>query len=213
MPDRVVLHAEADVEPLLSRMELERSALIDVVRSAAGDRAFCTGNDIRGFDLITMNGKVVRNLRDRFCGLQWAKDETDNQEGIQNQGLKIRVIACNFDRRTANLLRDPTNLVRKGSASGRKVGCNGTGWLPGLPDIPTQKGSALTTWLLGSYVSGTGELKAELSLPVSFDGTKFRRFDTRIILLDGTEDGSSAVNNQPDRGKPVEEMDIVVRRK
>ena len=52
--------------PLLQQLALDRDKLIDVVRVAASERALCTRNDIRGFDLITMNGKVIRGLRDTF---------------------------------------------------------------------------------------------------------------------------------------------------
>lgn len=214
MADRVVLSAEYEVLPVLQRLELDRGKLIDVVRIAAGERALCTRNDIRGFDLITMNGKVIRGLRDNFCGEDWVNDETDNQEGIFNRRLNIRVIACNFNHHTSNENIDHTNLVRKGSASDKKARCNMTGWLFGLPDIPVQNGSKVKTWILGSHVDADEVLRAELSLPLDFANQKYSRFETRIILLDGSENDSRDYSRiVPDRDGPVEEVDIAIRRK
>ena len=106
--------------PLLQQLALDRDKLIDVVRVAASKRALCTLNDICGFDLITMNGKVIRGLRDTFGGENWANDEVDNQEGIFNKSLNIRIIACNFNHYISNVNVDTTNLVRKGYASDKK---------------------------------------------------------------------------------------------
>src|SRR4051812_17261703 len=94
MADKSVLSAPAEIIPFLRRMELARDDLIEVVRFADHERSFCTNNDIRGFDLITVNAKAARALRDTFCGERWEKDETDNQGGICNPHLGIRVIAC-----------------------------------------------------------------------------------------------------------------------
>src|SRR5208282_5838087 len=136
MSDRIVLADEHEIIPQLELMELDKKTLIEIIRIADSERALCTSNDVRGFDLITMNDKVARGLRDSFCGSRWEKDETDNQAGIRNPHLKLRVIACNFDRYAGNPLVDPTNLVPKGSASNKKARCNATAWLPGLPEIP-----------------------------------------------------------------------------
>lgn len=214
MADRAVLTDDRDVVPQLLRMELDRDTLIDVLRVAASERALCTSNDVRGFDLITMNDKVVRGLRDAFCDDRWKKDEKDNQEGIINHRLKLRVIACNFDANTSDCLRDPTNLSPKGSASGKKARCNSTAWLPGLPEIPVQESEDYVTWVLGSYVDADGVLKGELSLPFVFTNKQYGRFDQRIILLSGSEGSAPVQVRAPvDREGPVEIMDISVRRK
>ena len=134
MADRVVLIAEHEVAPELEAMGLDRDKLVEIVRVAAAERALCTSNDVKGFDLITMHDKVVRGLRDAFCGDVWARDEDDKQEGIRHRQVGRRVIACNFDHNTAHPIFDPTNLVTKGSASNKKARCNATPWLPGLPD-------------------------------------------------------------------------------
>jgi hypothetical protein len=67
MAERAVLYGDG-VVPLLRGMDLDRDKLIEVVRYADSERALITGNDIRGFDLITTNAKAVRALRETFCG-------------------------------------------------------------------------------------------------------------------------------------------------
>ncbi len=215
MSDRIVLFDDHKVLPLVEGMELDRDKLIDVVRVAASDRALCTSNDIKGFELILMNAKIVRGLRDAFCNERWKKDVLDNQEGILNPYLNLRIIGCNFDHNTSNLNVDPTNLVPKGSSSSKKVACNATGWLPELPDIITQKDTDVTTWVLGTHVDAEGVLQAELSLPRTFNRGQFSRFETRIILLNGQENDSQPSRNteRPEREMPIDATDIVIRRK
>jgi hypothetical protein len=89
---RVFRADDPEAIPLLRSMELDREALIEVVRTADQERSFCTSNDVQGFDLITVNAKAARALRDIFCGERWQKDETENQPGIRNPHLGLRVI-------------------------------------------------------------------------------------------------------------------------
>ena len=127
MATRIVLSADHEVIPELDLMELDRDKLIDVCRIASSERALCTKNDVSGFGLITMQAKMVRGLRDFFCGERWERDETDNHcTEIRNSFLKLRIIACNFNNNTAHSVNDPTNLVPKGSATNKKARCNAT---------------------------------------------------------------------------------------
>jgi hypothetical protein len=184
------------------------------VRFAESERALCTTNDARGFELMTVYDKAARRLREIFCGKDWERDDSDNQAGIRNAALKLRVIPCNFDEDAGNPLVEPTNRVAKGEGSRAKSRCNGTGWLPGLEDIPAQAGRDYVTWILGIYAQDGKSLKAELSLPIDFAGNHFTRFGSRIILLDGTEEiGGSSQSSRPDRPGPTEEIDIAIPRK
>jgi len=209
-----ILAEQVEIVPFLSGIELEFDKLIEAVRYADRERAFCTANDPNGFDLITMNAKVARGLREMFCGERWESDETDNQPGIKNPFLKIRVIPCNFDLNAGNWLVDPTNRAEKGWASNKKVRCNATAWIPGLPD-PTEceDGSEYSTFVLGSYSDDASGLRAELSRPKAFSLGRYTRFETRIILLNGSEDNSPSGDSKMDRGGPTEIIDIAVKRK
>lgn len=209
----ILLATDPEAVPLIRAMELERELLIEVVRVADEARSFCTSNDIAGFDLITVHAKAARALRDTFCKDRWIKDEKDNQSGILNPYLAIRVIPCNFDKNAGSFTREPTNRHRKGEASRTKTRCNGTGWLPGLPDIPAQEGGDTVTWLLGIYSVNGQPLKAELALPVGFDGAFYTRLSQRIILLTGEEADPVGIRREPDREGPVGIEDIAIKRR
>lgn len=212
MAEPQILFRDHEVVPALTAMQLERDRLIEVLRFADAQRALCTSNDVAGFGLITAHDKAVRGLREQFCGKNWVKDEVDNQAGIFNEALGIRVICCNFDINAGNLRADPANRVLKGYASRKKVRCNRTGWLPNLPLPKVITPAGVTTWVLGMFTEDNLPLSGELSLPLSFAEGKFSQFVRRIVLL---SDGK-----KPDAGlerrlspAPVETVNISISRK
>lgn len=208
-----VLSEKVEVGPLLRSMELDREKLLAVLDFADAQRALCNSNDVKGFDLITTHDKAARALREQFCGDRWEKDETDNQAGIRNSHLKIRIVPCNFDKNAGNpdLSVTPKNRHPKGSASKAKVRCNQTGWLPGL-SMPEPTQDEYETWLLGIYADDDGR-GAELSLPLNFSGGKFSKFVTRIVLEQRNDEISAAIRKSPDSEPPTEIVDIAVKRK
>lgn len=211
MAEPSIIFAPEDVDLKLRRMQLDREGLIAAVRYADGERALCTANDPKGFDLITMNARLARAIRDRFVGDGWEPDEKDNQPGIRNPALKLRVIPCNFDENAGNVLADPSNLRDKGWASNSKTLCNKTAWLPGFEPSPEREQLEYETYVLGTY-SNEGELRAELSKPLNFTSGRYTQFLPRIILLDGSE-GERAFGARPEREGPTEVIDIAVKRK
>jgi hypothetical protein len=212
MAEPAVLLDDDQVVPFLRAMELDRDALIAVVDFAESQRALCTGNDVRGFDLITVHDKAARGLRETFCGPRWERDEVDNQAGIRNPHLKIRIIPCNFDEHAGNPDRQPTNRVIKGAASSSKTWVNQTGWIPGLP-IPQPPEDDYRTWVLGIHADDNRPIGAELSHPLGFSGGRYSNFVPRVILLWGPRPPAGASRLRPDREGPVEDVDIAIRRR
>lgn len=212
MSRSMLLAHHTDVAPMLASLELSSEKLIDVVRYADSERALCTSADPRGFDLITMNARAARGLREKFGGERWHFDEKDNQAGIRNPHNKIRVIHCNFDRNCCDPINSPTNLAEKGAASKMKVASN-QAWIPGLPVPDQQEHAEYTTWVLGTYYDKDRDaLFAELSRPVTFTGGRYTRFAERIVLLNGS-DFATAAGTRPDREGPTEIVDIPIARK
>ncbi len=207
-----VLVEDFEVVPFLASMELDKDTLIAVARFADSQRALCTSNDVRGFDLITTHDKAARGLRERFCGNRWIKDEINNQAGIYNPFLNLRVIPCNFDEYAGNLFADPTNRVIKGEASKTKAHLNRTGWLPGLP-IPEPEKSTIQTWVLGIYAEDGKPLGAELSLPLTCIGGHYSQFVKRVVLISGSGESERVVRSRPDRDDAVEVVDIAIKRR
>ena len=106
------LHTQIDsVESELAEIGLNRSKLIDAVKRAGTARFLCTPHDRPGFELITMNGKAIREIRDEFVGEDWEVCEMDNQSGIINKKLGVRVIHCNFDKNAGST--EPGHHSRK----------------------------------------------------------------------------------------------------
>ena len=176
------------------------------------ERVLCTSNDVHGFSQMTVYDKAARGLREVYCGQgEWEKDETNNQAGICHPGLKIRVVPCNFTAECGTLA-EPTNRSPKGEVSKAKARCNATGWLPGLPDVEAQHGVEYKTWILGIYAVEGEPLKAELSFPIAFDGKYFTRFETRVLLLRGDEDGETP-GSRRNAPQPTELVDIPITRR
>jgi hypothetical protein len=212
--DRAVFFEDHEVVPILQQMELDRDLLIDVVRYADSQRALCTSNDVRGFDLITVYDKAARGLREMFGGERWERDEAGNQAGIRNPHLKIRVIPCNFDEHAGDPDVLPTNRVPKGEASRSKTTLNRTGWIPGLPiPEPSLSPDDYTTWVLGIYAEGDMPVGAELSRPLNFFNGQYSMFLPRIILMWGPGGPGAGVRKRPDDTGPIEEVDIAINRR
>lgn len=138
MPDGRIFKGPAEVVTILGQLGLDRERLMGAVRSAGAERAPCTRYDRKGWPLIVTGNKAARALRELFCGERWISDETDNQAGILNPHINVRVIPFNFDENAGNPLADPPNRKEKGSASEAKTLRNAAAWLPGLN--PSQPG-------------------------------------------------------------------------
>ena len=206
------ISTNAETQDEFERLGLHYEKLVAAVKYADSERALCTANDPKGFGLVTVNAKAARGLREQFCGEHWISDENDNQPGIYNLALKTRIIPCNFDENAGNRLVKPSNRKDKGSASGAKVRCNATGWLPGL-DAPIM-GKAeddIATIILGIYSEEGEPLRAELAYPIGFSSKKYTDFSKRIILLDGTEGFSDPTKSE--RGDPTEAVEIKITRR
>lgn len=212
MATPAIIFGPEDVDYALSQLGLDRDGLAECAKIADSQRALCTSNDVKGFDLILMNDKIGRALREQFVGKEWEKDEFENQPGIKNPKLRIRVIPCNFDDGAGRVDMNPSNLCTKGAASRSKTRCNKTPWLRGLEapeEIPTE---SYTTYVFGTYFEKDCILRAELSLPLDFKSGKYLLFKPRIIILSGDDENGRATRRQ-DREGPTEIVDIPVARR
>lgn len=211
METTVIIADRTRSVPFVASLDLDYDGLIDVVRYADNERALCTSNDPKGFELVVMNARVIRGLRERFCGERWESEDTDNQASIRNPHLKVRVIHCNFDKHAGDEDAMPSNLTQKGSASHAKVRCNRTPWLPGLP-MPGGEPSEYVTYVLGTYFDEELGLRAELSRPIGFRSGRYFDFKPRVILLTGSGDASVGRSRRDQEG-PTDIIDINIRRK
>ena len=202
------------VDRELSALQLDREMLLEVVKFGDRQRALCSSNHPKGFDLVEMNAWTARGLRDQFCSQKWVKSEHKNQPGIENPELKVRVVPCNFDQHCGSLSRDPTNVSIKGSASKKNAICNGTGWLfDPDPYSKIDNESGFNTWILGTYFCRDSfKLYAELSFPDGFENGQYTTYAHRIILMSGF-DPSAELKIDDGRDGPTDFVDIPVLRK
>ncbi|KZY53667.1 MULTISPECIES: hypothetical protein [Sulfitobacter] len=212
MLEEVVIIDPETIASEIAKLGLDLEKLIEVVRYADNEGALCTRNDPKGYRLITVNAKAARGLREQFCGDEWVHDEAGNQPGILNERLSLRIIPCNFDENAGNPLLTPTNWTEKGTASGRKVRCNGTGWLPGLDSPIIETEDEIVTLVLGIYSQDGEPLSAELSYPIDFSGGKYTKFSKRIVVLNSDSDNGTPIDDS-DMGGPTEIVEIDVKRK
>ena len=205
-----VLSQQHDVDNHLEHMGLTFTDLIRVVEYAESERALCTDNDPLGFANMTAYARAGRKLREVLVPQGWEKDDSNNQCAVRNPSRKIRIVPCNFDQGAGDRLQTPTNKSPKGEVSRRKSLCNRTAWLPGLAPIDSPiEIDGYITWLLGMHISDSSPSRAELSLPVDFDGKYFTQFGKRIILLNGEEVSISEYKTDD----AFEIIDIDVKRK
>lgn len=211
MSEPAVVFGAAERDSLLASMNLDLEGLQWAVQQAHSDALFTTNNDVKGWRLIITHNKLVRALRERFCGKHWEREDTENQEGIRNSGLGMRIIVANFDNLAGNPDPNvtPSNSRPKGKASWRKARCNKTGWLPGL-SIPEPVHQQLQTWVLGICSDGDG-VSAELSLPLEFAANRFSKLVTRIMISSRGEFSHAEPVRLPIA--PLEEIDIPISRK
>lgn len=211
MTEPAIFAAPLYRDPELAAMSLDHDGLLWAVRQAHQAGGYINRNDVKGWRLIAMHNAAVRALRERFGGKNWEREDAENQEGIRNPSLGLRIIAANFDELAGDPDKNvtPTNIRPKGKASKRKARCNQTGWLPGL-DLPQPVHQEWQTWVLG-FCSDDDGLGAELSLPLEFKGNKFTKLMKRIIICSRGDGLPIEPKRQP--VAPIEEIDIPVQRK
>jgi hypothetical protein len=205
MADAAILLPEF-IPALLADMDLTMEGLRAAVWYADAERAMVSKNDTPGLDQALMYHKVGRGLRDTFCGEHWEIDNSDNHTAIKHTTKPVRIVPCNFDENTGNLLIQPTNRTDKGAVMARRTKCNATGSLFGADDLPVKARDGRITWLLGTFSNGDGAPRAELSLPVAFTDKHITELEKRIIVLDGTEHLPGARDSE----QPVEVVDIKI---
>lgn len=206
-----IVYEPIDVANELMAMHLSKDDLISAVRYAEAEFSLCTENDPIGFKQYVVYARSGRRLRELNMTKGWVRDNSFNQVAILHPELNLRIVPCNFDEYAGNRLITPTNRSPKGEVSRHKSQCNQTGWLPGLPSIePTANNTETHTWLLGINIDEHRSPRAELSLPIKFDGKYFTKFASRIILLTGRDDDPTISRQKNDA---VEVVDISVKRK
>ena len=191
----------------LAEMNLELEGLRDAVRYADAERALTSSNDTPGLDQALVYHKIGRGLRDVFCGKYWEVDNSDNHTAIKHRAKPLRIVPCNFDENTGNLLIQPSNRTSKGAVMEQRTICNKTGSLFEPDQLPVRRREGRITWILGAYSFPEVPPRAELCLPVAFSDKHITSLERRIIVLDGTQNSEGARTGED----AIEIVDIKIR--
>lgn len=217
MEPKVVVD-QPEVEDQLSQMRLDRAGMLGVIAYAKNEWALCTGYDPVGFASTMAYAKAGRRLREIYVPKKtgWIAANWNNQCGISNPDLKIRIVPCNFDQHAGNRLVLSTNKSPKGEVTRKKTLCNRTAFFPGIFDDEPKPNDELNdgfqNWVLGLFFDESKPNGAELSLPVGITGNHFTRFATRIILVDSSDERDTP-EKRNESGDAVEIVDISITKK
>lgn len=181
----VVRHEPLDVGPRLDELLLPMAQLIDVLESAAGERANVTNSDpitTPGTEMWRWGTRFLREnpvLRD----LGWVACRHNQIDGIRHDELKMKVVVINTDAATGMPSKQPQNCADKGPAAERAIENNFKrdqmslfGREPEDDPIASYDFWYFCAHASDKYVSG------ELSRPNEMSGRTIRNFSERLIV-------------------------------
>jgi len=125
MPTNVYAE-ETVVLPMLTRMRLPRSVLLELASKIAGERANVAEHEPpndAGFETWRWGTRYSRE-DDTLRSLGWSLCDQDQVSGVRNDALGIKFVVCGTDGNKGNPLKSPRNLSEKGPASCRLIGKN-----------------------------------------------------------------------------------------
>jgi hypothetical protein len=215
----VIVRSETwDVDRRLRDFDLTRDVLIEIVKACVAARGDCTDNDPPAAPGWMSWSRGTRRARELLRPREWEKDDTNSFSTVVNHRRRIRVAVSNTDDGTGVLYALPRNNSRKGTASERAIGQNGT--LPLFPDLPVSMAppkpqtlqavptGEYATWYLCVYAEDDA-VRAELSLPIDIEGGFLKDFRERIIFLGPDDWGQVDLTGPDDDLGPDFEINVV----
>ncbi|HXA39507.1 MAG TPA: hypothetical protein VNW53_10940 [Phenylobacterium sp.] len=187
-----------------------REQWIEIVKSAVAARAGCTENDARSAPgYLAWNAGTVR-ARQIFRREGWEKGDHNGIETIWNSDLKKMVAVMNTDAGTCDTTRTPRNRTLKGSASEQIADFNSQGLLFKREEMGPLDEAPYSLWYLCIHDDG-GKVRAELSMPIEYQGGYVTKFSERIFIL---RDGEwEKIILETDVDADHQDFEINVRRK
>lgn len=200
-----------EVPTALARIGLNKGTIVAVARAAAAARA-----EALPIDPISAPGWFayahgVRHMRLKLLPLGgWRLSRDGNVEAVVNDELGVQLCFQNVDV-ACDPNREPHAISRKGGAVRQQV-VDGQGELFPLPqnDSDSRYGCSPAVWII--CVEATEfSLKAEVSCPMSFEGSQFDGFHERIFVLD--EDFDDLETVEKDDIPDLDDFDVPVSKK
>jgi hypothetical protein len=175
---------EEIVVPLLRRMRLPRTLMIEAGIKIAGERANVAEYEppqVEGYETWRWGTRFMREEKE-LRDLGWVLCDRDQVAGIRNAALRIKLVVCTTDKNTGTERR-PKNLTEKGAASRRLIAANDTGQarmvFPG--EVQKVEEPRDDLWYYCCHIDEQS-IALEVSRPDEENAGFITRFSDRIIV-------------------------------
>ncbi len=213
----VAIYSEpSDIQSRLAELGLEEEPLRDVVRQGYLAYASCTRNHPPLVPAIWAWGETVRTLREYLLPRGWRRSDTNNYSLVIDPTDRIALAVSTGDDGTGLLHATPSTKSSKGPSTVAAINVNQLELkldfgqtAPRTRDLSVQEEGRAITWLL-LICRGPGEMRCELSLPLSMNANGFIDSWRERILLGSIPLDGEAVEITP---VPAPDITVDVRRR
>lgn len=215
MQQRVV-HQPAEVQSRLVELGLDPEALAQVVKRGYVAFTMCTVNDPPLFPGFAAWAQTVRALREYLVPQGWRRCDENNYSLVINTAEDMAIAVATGDDGTGRVDAVPTTKSSKGPSTAEAVVANQAQLTfefevpesAAVDDGDDDSVEERMTWLLLVH-RGEGELRSELSLPLSMgtDG-RIESWQERIVLGAMPTDPTEIDITPPSPVMPDIEVDV-----
>jgi hypothetical protein len=194
----------------LTELGLDEGRLREAVYQGHLQRTRLTRNHPTIYHGLNMWGELVAALREQLSP-EWEREDIGSYALTVNEGLNLAIAVASGDEGTGDPSAHPSNRSRKGRNTVDAIEVNRQFELFELLPPKSDKEESRQTWVLMHHTDhGRGEIRVELSLPLSIgtDG-KITAWAERIILSSIPFDDQLVEINPP----TGPDIDIDIQRK
>jgi hypothetical protein len=208
------------VDDRLRSLGLDRPLLLEAARRGLAAFAACTPHPPRNFPALTSWAETMRGLRDQLVvtPFRWSSVEENGQPQVHNPLGTIALTAAGGDKNTGVLGdAEPRTSSSKGYTTSRAMALNAY-LFPEMEQDEQEKLDRVQkrqTWfLLVHRDSEAGELRCELSMPISMSEDRHIDGWRERIILPATSYDAILLKGIPDEPLDMtEEVQIDLRRR
>ena len=205
----------ADVDIRLRRFGLSEELLLNAIRAGAFARSInCTTNFPKCYPGLANWAVIVKTLRDDLMAKGWNRYDKDSLEGIVHPDGQTVILVESGDDHTGDpdAENGPSTKYKKGDGIEKAVGKNYFLRFDASLERENQRirsGESLhSTWFL-LHANVRGEIRSELSRPLSIAGGHIIEWSERIILTEIPPESETLMIPEDD---PIN-LDVSVRRR
>ena len=209
-----------EVDARLKSLGLERALLLEAGRRGLAAFAACTPHHPRNFPALASWAETMRGLRDQLAVIpyRWMSIEENGQPQVHNPAGTIALTVAGGDKNTGRVGdAEPKTSSSKGFTTSRAMALNAY-LFPEMEEDEREKiirvKNCQTWFLLGHRDRVAGELRLELSMPISMSEDRHIDGWRERILLPATSFDAALLQGIPDEPLDLtEEVQIDLRRR